>query len=132
MTIEAQRNVTRTLSDIAAEEIRALLGRKRMSQAELARRLNVTGAWLNYRLTGRQPIDLNDLQVIAAALGTEPANLLGSASVTWPYSRPAGRKPSTLPKRNDVKKAPARGAGRPPTYPQTGRRPQLLGQRTST
>ena len=126
MTIDAQQAVTRTLSDVAAEEIRALLGRKRMSQAELARRLNMTGAWLNYRLTGRQPIDLNDLQLIAAVLKVQPSDLLvpGSAITGWyrasksPLTKVAGQKTSS------------RMTARPPAYPHAGRRPQLLSRRS--
>lgn len=73
MSIETGR---RTLNDQVAEEIRALLGRKRMSQAELARRLDVSGAWISYRLAGKQPIDLNDLDAIADVLGVQPGDLL--------------------------------------------------------
>lgn len=128
--MEAQRDVTRTLSDIAAEEIRALLGRRRMSQAELARRLDVTGAWLNYRLTGRQPIDLNDLQVIAVALDVQPSDLLGANGTTRQYGHKTAKDqvkahPVTRPptRSGEAKRSPSH----PPSYPQSARRPQLLG-----
>lgn len=126
MTIDAQQAVTRTLSDVAAEEIRALLGRKRMSQAELARRLNTTGAWLNYRLTGRQPIDLNDLQLIASVLKVQPSDLLVAGSTITGWYR-SSKSPLT---KTAGPKASPRSSPRPPAYPHTGRRPQLLGRRS--
>lgn len=141
--MEVQRDVTRDLSDVAAEEIRALLGRRRISQAELARRMHVTGAWLNYRLTGRQPIDLNDLQAIASVLGVAPVQLLGivgAAKVTAEqvrkvnlFSRSVSRPPapsdsSTRPtaRRSKPSSRPS-GTGGPGSYPHSGRRPSLIG-----
>lgn len=67
---------TPSLSELVAEEIRALLGRRRMSQASLARQLKVSPMWVNYRLTGTQPIDLNDLERIATTLGVTVFDLL--------------------------------------------------------
>jgi DNA-binding Xre family transcriptional regulator len=70
-------DVTRAdLSDRVAEEIRSWMGRRRLSGAALARALGVSPAWVSYRLTGTQPIDLNDLQRIAAVLNVEAADLL--------------------------------------------------------
>lgn len=65
-----------TLSDRIAEEIRALLGRRRMSQRQLAVVLGVSPAWLNYRLTGVQEIGVNDMQRIADAFGVPLTDLL--------------------------------------------------------
>ncbi|MCT2282589.1 helix-turn-helix domain-containing protein [Micromonospora chalcea] len=69
----------RTLSDAVAEEIRVLLTRRRMSQRQLAQALGVSPAWLNYRLTGTQAIDLNDLQRIADTLQVHVTELLPAA-----------------------------------------------------
>lgn len=120
MTVDIQPG---TLSDRVAEEIRALLGRRRISQAELARRLHVTGTWLNYRLTGRQEIGLNDLAIIAAALQVKPSDLLGGGSadtVRYPQHR----------EKQQVKRPRNRPDGRteddrPPSRPRI-RRPTLL------
>lgn len=68
------------LSDRIAEEIRALLARRRMSGRELARRLDVSPSWLSYRLTGVQPIDVNDLEMIAEVLDVNVTDLLGVAA----------------------------------------------------
>lgn len=88
MSIDVTRP-ERPLSELVAEEIRAMLGRRRVSGRELARRLNVSSSWVNYRLTGAQPIDVNDLQRIAVALDVTVLDLLprdvrSQATVTQP------------------------------------------------
>lgn len=75
MSTEATRDVP-LLSELVAEEIRSWMGRRRVSGASIARQLGVSTAWVSYRLTGAQPIDLNDLQKIAAVLGVEVIDLL--------------------------------------------------------
>jgi transcriptional regulator with XRE-family HTH domain len=65
-----------TLSERVAEEIRAMLGRKRVTGREVARRLKVSSPWISQRLTGHTEISLNDLERIAAALDVEVAELL--------------------------------------------------------
>lgn len=69
-------DTTTTLSERAAEEIRAMLGRKRISGRELSRKLGVSQAWVSYRLTGHQEIGLNDLERIAAALEVSVSDLM--------------------------------------------------------
>lgn len=64
------------MSGRVAEEIRALLARRRMSGRELARALDVSPSWVSYRLTGTQPIDVNDLDRIARVLGVGIVDLL--------------------------------------------------------
>lgn len=68
-----------TLTQRVAEEIRVAMVRKRMSGAGLARALGVSPAWISYRLTGSQPIDLNDLERLAVALEVEVVDLLPRA-----------------------------------------------------
>jgi transcriptional regulator with XRE-family HTH domain len=58
-----------------AEEIRAQMGRKQKTGADLARALGKSQAWISYRLSGKQPIDLNDLEAIASILGVAVAEL---------------------------------------------------------
>lgn len=64
------------MTGLVAEEIRAMLGRRRMSGRELARKLDVSPSWVSYRLTGTQEIGLNDLARIADALGVGIVDLL--------------------------------------------------------
>lgn len=68
------------LSSRVAEEIRVWMTRRRMSGAALARALNVSTAWVSYRLTGSQEIGLNDLQRIASALEVDPMDLFPRGS----------------------------------------------------
>jgi transcriptional regulator with XRE-family HTH domain len=56
-------------------EILALMGRRRMSNAELGRRLGVPDYWVGRRLAGRIPMDLNDVQRVAAMLGVSASDL---------------------------------------------------------
>lgn len=103
------------LRERAAEEIRALLARRRISAAELARRTGLKQSTLARRMTGETAFDLDDLELIASVLGVSVAQLLpteseGSSGQT-PYSdrltdRPrAGRPPN---RRN----GPSGGPGR--------------------
>lgn len=57
-----------------------MLTRRRVSGRKLAEQLGVSPSWISYRLTGAQPIDLNDLERIAAALNVEVVDLLPRAT----------------------------------------------------
>jgi transcriptional regulator with XRE-family HTH domain len=62
--------MTTTPSDAAvAGEIRAELGRQRLTQIELAIRLGEKRSWVARRLIGETPITVTDLARIADALG---------------------------------------------------------------
>jgi transcriptional regulator with XRE-family HTH domain len=65
-----------SLSERVAEEVRAMLGRKRVSGNALARDLGVSPMWVSTRLTGRQEIGLDDLDRIARSLRVGVADLL--------------------------------------------------------
>jgi transcriptional regulator with XRE-family HTH domain len=97
------------LTERVAEEIRAWMGRRKLSQAELARQLGVSKMWVSYRLNGTQPIDLNDLDRIARILGVGVADLLPpdvrraaqDKSRTLPRpDRPTDNRPSGRPDRS--------------------------------
>jgi transcriptional regulator with XRE-family HTH domain len=79
---------TATLSELVAEEVRAYMGRKRMSQAQLARGVGKTEMWVSLRLRGRQAIDLNDLMAIADVLGIDASELLTRDFDQAPAERP--------------------------------------------
>jgi len=124
MSIDVQRSMDGlTLTEKVAEEIRVVLARRRMSQAELARRLEVSAAWLNYRLTGKQPIDLNDLARIAEALGVQPATLLSSPRATGESSTPRRNR------RHEPTLTREKTSTGPPSYPNASRRPALVSGR---
>jgi transcriptional regulator with XRE-family HTH domain len=101
MTVDVQH--TDTLSSRVAEELRALLGRRRLSGRELARRLDVSPNWVSLRMTGAQPIDLNDLDRISRALGVRPVDLLRAAetvaTVQYPDEVTETVAPRPMPRR---------------------------------
>jgi transcriptional regulator with XRE-family HTH domain len=68
---------TVTLSDRVAAEIRGWLGKRNMSAAALARRLEQSRSWVSLRITGQQEIGLNDLERIAYELDVTIGQLLG-------------------------------------------------------
>lgn len=74
MTTTPER--TATLTTLVAAEIRAWMGRLDVRQSELARRMGEKDQWMSMRLKGRTPIDLNELQRIATALGLGVLDLL--------------------------------------------------------
>ncbi len=85
-----------TLSELVAEEVRALMARRRMSGRQLATTLGVSPSWVSYRLTGVQPIDVNDMHLMAGALGVEVHDLLPSREQA---SRAVAPKPQPAIKR---------------------------------
>jgi len=121
-----------SLTARVAEEIRALMARKRITGAALARMLDVSQMWVSYRLNGRQPIDLNDLARIADALGVGVVDLLPRdqrTGVTVTELAPVGHAHS--PMRNGAPasgRPPGRGdRSRPPSGPRrTSRVPRHL------
>lgn len=77
----------KTFTQVVAMEIRVAMTRADVRQSELARRIGKTEQWLSVRLRGRQPIDLNDLALIAGALGVSPLDLLPSREIAAAASR---------------------------------------------
>lgn len=77
MTTTPERR-TATLSELVAQEIDSVRGRRRMSQAQLARAMGKTPMWVSLRLRGLQPIDMNDLLLFARALDVEVHDLMPS------------------------------------------------------
>jgi transcriptional regulator with XRE-family HTH domain len=63
-----------------AEEVRAWLARRRISGAELARRIGRSQTFVAKRLDGRQAFDIDDLEMVANVLGIAPEQLITSAS----------------------------------------------------
>lgn len=51
-----------------------------VTQTALAERLGLTQPAVSARLSGRTPITVDELRVIADVLGVEPADLLGRAA----------------------------------------------------
>ncbi len=81
------------LTELVASEIRAWMGREEITRRELARRLHTTHTWVTTRIRGEVPIDLNDLQRIAEALGVPWMELLPKTSPVRPIPPTDGYTP---------------------------------------
>jgi transcriptional regulator with XRE-family HTH domain len=68
-----------SLREATAEEIRALLARRRKSHNWLAAQIRHSAAYLSRRMTGDTAFDLDDLERIAAALGVSAADIINAA-----------------------------------------------------
>lgn len=108
------------------------MGRRRLSGASLARALNVSPAWVSYRLTGIQEIGVNELERIAAVLDVDVTDLLpreGKLIAVGAASRPSRSefKPWTigLTQRPGPKGPRSRNTAEPQTR-RTGRIRQAL------
>jgi transcriptional regulator with XRE-family HTH domain len=75
-----------------------MMARRRITGARLARELGVSPAWISYRLTGVQPIDLNDLAAIAGVLKVSIIDLIPEQdrSAMAPYL-PVDEQPTSKP-----------------------------------
>lgn len=65
-----------SLHERSAAEVRAEMGRARMSGVTLARKIGRNHAWLSRRLTGEVAFSLADLEAIAKALDVSVAKFL--------------------------------------------------------
>jgi DNA-binding Xre family transcriptional regulator len=109
-------STTQTLNAYVAGEVRAMMGRKRVTGRQLAQQLNVSHMWISYRLTETTPIQLDDLERIADALDVEVAELLPTPArrtVNKTSSPPPVR--TTGPRSQRVLLAPGHALERHPT-----------------
>lgn len=68
------------LRERTAEELRALLARRKMSATQLARHMGVSQAYIWRRLDGQTAFDLDDLEKIANILGVDVLDLFPRSS----------------------------------------------------
>lgn len=110
------------LNERVAEEIRAILARRRLSATELARQMGVTQSYLARRMTGVQPLDLDDIQRVARALDVQPLALFSAAETgsTLRYS------PAHIPSPRKVRES--RPASRSDSRAPRDGRPRRIGQ----
>lgn len=80
MSTDAQERSKPPLREGIAEEVLALLGRRRMSQIELARRIGKSHTYVGRRLNGETAFDTDDLEKIAGALGVSVVDLLPASA----------------------------------------------------
>ena len=72
------------------DEVNALRGRFRVSQATLGRVLGVTQSQMSARLRGAVPLTLGEVEVLAEFFGTTPGYLLGYESAPRPVGPDGG------------------------------------------
>ncbi|SRR6266516_5122041 len=97
MTMARKRDAPASLNDQVLDEIWAWLGRRRMSQAGLARALGEHHMWVRRRLHERQILNLVELERIAVVLGIDvldlfPRGRANERSRRKPNGRPAPRR----------------------------------------
>jgi transcriptional regulator with XRE-family HTH domain len=90
MSIDVTRARTNSLAEQVAEEIRVILARRRIKQSHLARELGVNDQWVSVRLRGVTPLDLLDLERIAAVLEVPVTELLPRSAAEAPARSAAG------------------------------------------
>jgi transcriptional regulator with XRE-family HTH domain len=92
MSITPEVNA-KTLTQLVATEVKVQMARADVRQSQLAREIGKTEQWLSVRLRGRQPIDINDLALIARGLNVGIHDLLpppeeAAQAVTSPSAIP--------------------------------------------
>lgn len=83
------------LQERVTEEIRVVLARRKMSQAELARRIGENPKNFSRRMTGEVGLSLDQLQDIAEVLQVPVTSLLGGAAPIAPLI-PQQRRPELV------------------------------------
>lgn len=73
--------MTQSLNERVAAEVRAELGRQQISANALAQRLRWTQPYMQRRISGTTPMDLNDLEAIASELGVTVTSLVAPPSM---------------------------------------------------
>src|SRR5215211_9108998 len=79
------------LSDEARSTINSLMGLRRLTDGEMARRIGISRTMFNQRRNGRTDFRLAEVEAIAVALGVEPYVLLMPFEVAlrWVLDNPA-------------------------------------------
>jgi transcriptional regulator with XRE-family HTH domain len=80
------QTVRPALRDLVAAEVRAEMGRRRISGAELARAIDEPQASLQRRLSGRYPFDVDLLAHIAAYFGVPITSFFPAQARSVPTS----------------------------------------------
>jgi transcriptional regulator with XRE-family HTH domain len=107
------------LREHVAEEIRVLLARRKMSATQLANITGIKQSSLSRRMTGETAFDMDDLELIADALGVAVTDLMpqraGAAQQLNGRSTPISRSVAA-----DI--TPRRAKHRPPARVSAGQR----------
>ncbi|MGZ0150693.1 helix-turn-helix domain-containing protein [Kribbella sp. WER1] len=76
-TLKVLPDLSTDLVDQVAEEVRAHMARRRVTQVQLAEILGIKQVSVSERLRGKTPFRLEEIGIIATEFGIHPAVLLG-------------------------------------------------------
>lgn len=96
-----------------AEEIRALMARRRISGVSLAAHINRSQSYVSRRLTGEVAFDVDDIEAIAGVFGVKAADLVAmDGGRPWPTTL-ANLPVTTRPRDNRPKSGPGQQTAHP-------------------
>lgn len=78
---EQNAAVSISLAEVVAGEVRAVMGRKRVRNVDLARGMEVSEPYISRRLSGEVALNLDDLEHIARILDVPVATFLPATRV---------------------------------------------------
>lgn len=90
----------KALREVVAEEVRAHMGRQRLSAVRLARNTGLSERYLSRRLSAKMPLNLDDMEALASELGVPVLRLFPDALVA--------ERDVPLPRRPESPRPPAR------------------------
>jgi hypothetical protein len=125
-SVTAPQAVT-PMRELIAEEVRALLARRKMSASELARRMGVSQKYMSRRITGETPLDVDDLDMIATVLGVEPTYFFPRQTEGRVVGLPGSSSRQTTVSKFGPTKRPSSVSGRNGNPPMSTRRPARTG-----
>lgn len=101
------------LRELVAEEVRALLARRRLNGAKLATAIGKSEMYVSRRLRGETAFDLDDLEKIADVLGVPVGQLLPQSVQEGTITRYSSLAERMTPPVTSARPSPTRPAGRP-------------------
>ena len=87
-----------SLTSSVAEEVRALMGRRIVTQKQLADVLQVSQGQVSKRLKGSIPFDTNEIEKLSHYFGVHPAELMGGAAPSTHGPEPTHRTTDRYPR----------------------------------
>lgn len=76
-------------TDVVAANVRAEMARRRVTQRDIGDALGIAHSAVSHRLTGRTPLDVNEIATIAGLLGVDVAHLVDGVSSDVQLPAPA-------------------------------------------
>lgn len=114
------------LRESVAEEIRALMARRRVSRQAMATALGVSHTTVWRRLSGETALDLDELESIAGVLGVTVVELVSRAQAGSVINAEPGGRQTTGPNVEQPKRPMLTGQSKRTMPPPSSRRPARL------